>query len=92
MHLDHFRSGLQAHCHFVGLVAEDDAFLLARDLILVARVAVIRHQGKDGDDRRDDQAGLEAAALRAAAERLSALRIVATRGRIISTREWDRKA
>ena len=76
VHLDHFRGGLQAHRHFVGLVAEDDAFLLAGDLIHVARVAVVRDEREDGDDRRDDQPRLEAAALRAA-ERLAALRVVA---------------
>ena len=62
MHLDHFRGGLQAHRHFVGLVAEDDALLLAGDLVLVARIAVVRDEREDGDDRGDDQPRLEAAA------------------------------
>ena len=71
---DHFRGGLQAHRHFVGLVAESDPFFLAGDLVLVARVAVVGNQREGGNDRGDDQPRFEAGALRAAAPKTRVLR------------------
>jgi len=93
VHLDHFRCCLQAEYHLVRLVAEDDPFLFAGDLIHVARISVIRHERNDGDDRGNNQPGLKtAAALAAACAKHLPLAAVASVHQRPTPRQRGRKA